>query len=163
MYEDHKCTLSWLLMPSPWWHSCASYNDWWMALEMGMEGASRRCQSESSLPYSCSPRRLSVFYIYLLIYHLSLYHLSVYTFSDLWSFPGGAVVKNPPVNSGDQEMRFYPWVRKIPWRRAWQPTPVFLPRKPHGQRSLVGYSPWGCKELDMTEWLSTQIPSGLRK
>ena len=44
-----------------------------------------------------------------------------------------------------------PWVRKIPWRRKWQPTPVFLPGKSHGQRSLVSYSPWGCKELDMTE------------
>ena len=43
------------------------------------------------------------------------------------------------------------WVRKIPWRRKWQPTPVFLPRESHGQRSLVGYSPWGCKESDMTE------------
>ena len=39
-----------------------------------------------------------------------------------------------------------------PWRRKWQPTPVFLPRKFHGQRSLVGYSPCGCKELDTTEW-----------
>ena len=37
---------------------------------------------------------------------------------------------------------------KIPWRRKWQPTPVFLPGKSHGQRSLVGYSPWGCSELD---------------
>ena len=37
---------------------------------------------------------------------------------------------------------FHPWVRKIPWRRKWQPTPVFLPGDPHGQRSLVGYSPW---------------------
>ena len=46
---------------------------------------------------------------------------------------------------------FHPWVRKIPWRRKWQPTPVFLPAKSHGQRSLVGYSPWGCKELDATE------------
>ena len=41
---------------------------------------------------------------------------------------------------------FDPWLRKIPWRRKWQPTPVFLPRKTHGQRSLVGYSPWGCTE-----------------
>ena len=40
---------------------------------------------------------------------------------------------------------FDPWVRKIPWRRKWQPTPVFLPGKSHGQRSLVGYSPWGQK------------------
>ena len=46
---------------------------------------------------------------------------------------------------------FSPWVGKIPWRRAWQPIPVFLPEESHGQRSLVGYSPWGCKESDMTE------------
>ena len=44
-----------------------------------------------------------------------------------------------------------PWVGKIPWRRKWQPTLVFLPREFHGQRSLVGYSPWGWKESDMTE------------
>ena len=49
--------------------------------------------------------------------------------------------------------RFHPWVGKIPWRRKWQPTPVFLPGKFHGLRSLVGYSPWGRKETDMTEWL----------
>ena len=42
-------------------------------------------------------------------------------------------------------------VRKIPWRRAWQPTPVFLPGESHGQRSLVGYSLRGCKELDTTK------------
>ena len=48
----------------------------------------------------------------------------------------------------------YPWVKKIPWRRAWQPTPVSLPGEFHGQRSLAGYSPWGCKESDTTEQLS---------
>ena len=53
--------------------------------------------------------------------------------------------------------RFDPWVRKMPWRRECQPTPVFLPGESHGQRSLVGYSPWGCKESDMTELLSTYI------
>ena len=46
---------------------------------------------------------------------------------------------------------FDPWIGKIPWRRAWQPTPVFLPGKPHGQRSLAGYSPQGHKESDTTE------------
>ena len=46
---------------------------------------------------------------------------------------------------------FDPWVRKIPWTRKRQPTPVFLPGKSHGQRSLVGYSPWGCKESDTTK------------
>ena len=48
---------------------------------------------------------------------------------------------------------FDPWVGKIPWRRKWQPTPVLLPGKFHGWRSLVDYSPWDCKELDMTEQL----------
>ena len=47
--------------------------------------------------------------------------------------------------------RFNPWDGKIPWRRKWKPTPVHLPGKSHGWRSLVGYSPWGHKELDMTE------------
>ena len=40
------------------------------------------------------------------------------------------------------------------WRSKWQPTPVFLPGESHGQKSMVGYSPWGHKELDMTEWLT---------
>ena len=48
--------------------------------------------------------------------------------------------------------RFDPWVRKIPWRRKWQPTPVFWPGESHGQRSLAGYSPQDHKESDMTEW-----------
>ena len=47
--------------------------------------------------------------------------------------------------------RFNPQVRKIPLSRKWQPTPVFLPGESHGQRRLVGYSPWGCKESDTTE------------
>ena len=51
------------------------------------------------------------------------------------------MVKNLPASTGDS--RFNPWVRKIPWRRKWQPTTVFLPGKAHGQRSLVCYSPWG--------------------
>ena len=50
---------------------------------------------------------------------------------------------------------FDPWVRKKSWRKKWQPTPVFLPGKFHGQRSLVGYSPWSHKELDLTEGLNT--------
>ena len=50
------------------------------------------------------------------------------------------------------------WARKIPWRRAWQPTAVFLPGESHGQRSLMGYSPWGHKESDTTERLNSNIP-----
>ena len=69
-------------------------------------------------------------------------------------FPGGASGKeNPSVNAGDVSKRpeFDPWVGKIPWRRAWQPTPLLLPGESHGQRSLAGYSPQGRKELDTTE------------
>ena len=57
------------------------------------------------------------------------------------------MVKNLPAM---QETR----VGKIPWRREWLPTPVFLPEESHGQRSLVGCSPWGCKESDVTERLT---------
>ena len=53
---------------------------------------------------------------------------------------------------------FKPWVAKIVWRRRWQPTPVFLLEKFHGQRSLVGYSPWGHKESDTTEHTHTHTP-----
>ena len=57
-----------------------------------------------------------------------------------------------------QETRARSLDQEDPRRRKWQPTPVFLPGKSHGQRSLVGYSPWGHKELDMTEQLThTQI------
>ena len=58
------------------------------------------------------------------------------------------MVKNLPAG---QEIRFDPWVRKIPLRRAWQLTPIFLPGELHGQRNLAGCIPWGCKELDRTE------------
>ena len=62
-------------------------------------------------------------------------------------FPGGSDGKESAYNAGD--LGLIPG--KIPWRKAWQPTAVFLPRESHGQRSLVGYSPWSCKELDTTE------------
>ena len=61
------------------------------------------------------------------------------------------MVKNP---LAVQENQFDPWVRKIRWRREWQPTPVFLPGQSPVQRSLAGPSPWGHKELDTTEQLS---------
>ena len=62
------------------------------------------------------------------------------------------VVKNQPTNAGNvKRQEFYAWVGKISWRRAWQPIPVFLPGESHGQRSLVGGSPWGHKESDTTE------------
>ena len=58
------------------------------------------------------------------------------------------MVKNPPKC---RKHGFDPWVGKIPWRRKWQPIPVFLPGKSRGPRSLAGYSPWRHKESDRTE------------
>ena len=66
-------------------------------------------------------------------------------------FPGGSEVKASAWNVGDPGL--IPELGKIPWRRKWQPTLVLLPGESHGGRSLVGYSPWGHKESDMTEWL----------
>jgi len=62
------------------------------------------------------------------------------------------MVKNPPAIL---ETCFDLWIQKIPWRRKWQPTPVFLPVKSHGQRSLEGYRPWSHEASDMTKQLST--------
>ena len=64
-----------------------------------------------------------------------------------WTSWVALVEKTPPASTGDVRRGFDLWVRKILWRRVWQPTPVFLPRESHGQRSLVGYSLWGQKSV----------------
>ena len=67
------------------------------------------------------------------------------------------VVKNLPANAGNaRDASLIPGSGRFPWRRKWQPAPVFMPEKSHEQRSLVGYSPWGHKELDTTELLTEQ-------
>ena len=66
-------------------------------------------------------------------------------------FPGGSDSKQSAFNAGDLTD---PWVGRIPWRKEWLPTPVFWPGEFHGQKSLAGYSPWGCKESEATEQLS---------
>ena len=64
--------------------------------------------------------------------------------------------KESTFQAGNAEThRFDPWIRKLPWRRKWQRTPVFLPGKFHGQKSQVGSSPWDGKESDTTEQLCT--------
>jgi len=68
------------------------------------------------------------------------------------SFPGDTSGKEPTHQCRRcKRSGFNPWVGKIPWRRAWQPTPAFLPGKSHRQWSLVGRSPWDHNEPDMTE------------
>ena len=74
----------------------------------------------------------------------------MYYLIDIGVFPGGSAAKNLPANIGNSS----PWVGKIPWRREWQPIPLFLPRQSQGERSLAGYSSWGCRQLVMLLLLS---------
>jgi len=68
------------------------------------------------------------------------------SFRNWMDFPGGASGTEPACQCRRHKKQgFNPWVGKIPWRSAWQPTPVFLPRESHGQRSLVGCSPQSYK------------------
>ena len=70
-------------------------------------------------------------------------------------FPGDANGKEPACKCRKcKRLGFDPWVGKIPWRRAWQPMRVYLPRKSHGQKSLAGYIPWGLIESNTTEQLT---------
>ena len=75
--------------------------------------------------------------------------LGLLFFSSNTSFPGGSDSKSACLQCG--RPRFDPWVRKIVWSRKWQPTPVFLLGKSHGWGKLIGYSPLGHKESDMTK------------
>ena len=77
------------------------------------------------------------------------------------SFPGSSVGKQYCLQC--RRLQFDFWVRKIPWRREWQPTAVFLLGKSYGQRSLVGYNPWDCKESDTTEHAHAQASIKLGK
>ena len=100
----------------------------------------------------------------LLFYLLDLisFHLSFPIILSHYCYCSGAA----PVLSGEESTcqcrrlgicGFDPWVGKILWRKKWKPTPVFLPGEYHGQRSLVGYGPWSCKESDMTEHTNTLL------
>ena len=74
-------------------------------------------------------------------------------------FPDGASGKEPTCQHRRLKgFRFDPWVGTIPWRRAWHSTPVFLLGGSHGQRSLVGYTLWDCKESDTTEREHSTLP-----
>ena len=78
-------------------------------------------------------------------------YVLIYIYVSYTSSPMAQTVKNLPEM---QETQVHPWVGKIPWKRKWQPTRVFLPGESHGRRSLVGCSPQGPKEWDSTERLN---------
>ena len=72
----------------------------------------------------------------------------------VWAPLVAQAVKNLPAM---QEARVWSLGREDPLEKGWLPTPVFLPGEFHAQRGLVGYSPWGCKKLDMTDWLTISL------
>ena len=107
----------------------------------------------------CNAERLLEAYLYSPSQiHLRFSYWSFLYQSRVVGFPRGSVVKNPPASAGN---RFNPWVRKIPWKRKWQPTPVFLPGEFHGQKSLAGHSPWSCKRI-RHEWAIKTIIVGVQ-
>ena len=81
----------------------------------------------------------------------------------LESFPGGASGKEPACQCRRHKRRGFDPCIEITWNRAWLPTPVFLPWESHGQKSLAGYSPWGCKESDKTEVTQQACPHSIWK
>ena len=94
----------------------------------------------------------------LLCWHSFLLKGSLKSTAKRWASPVAQSIKN--LASPWRRHRRYssdPWLRKILWRRKWPPTPVFLPGKFHGQRSLEGYSPWGRKESYMTERYTSDV------
>ena len=105
------------------------------------------CLSPISLFYQCSFRQIQ-------IKNQTKPNQSESPASKTWDSLVVQMVMNPPVNAGDSGSI----PGSIPWRRKWQPTSVFLPGESHGQRSLVGYRPWCCKELDTTERLTLSKP-----
>ena len=103
-------------------------------------------------------KAIGVFFIWILVLHLlcaaeKVSSSRIFFGNTFCSFRDSLVAQMVKRLPAMRETQFDPWIRKIPWRRKWQPTPVFLPGKTHGQRSLAGYSPWGHKELDMTKRL----------
>ena len=89
-----------------------------------------------------------------LIHFKTMYFLCL-SFFIISGFPDGSGKESICQCRRLKRHRFDPWVGKIPWRRKWQPTPIFLPGEPREQRSRMGYSPKGLKESDTTEHLST--------
>ena len=127
-WEKHACYIFWCFGT---YKNVSCYCASWMISWLGLE--------------FCVPN--------LFISDLNRYHSILYwdlIFESILHFivPGGASDKEPACQCRKHRRPgFNPWVRKIPWRRKWQPTPVFLPGESHGQRSLVGYSPWGHKRV----------------
>ena len=128
----------WIASPSQWTWVWVSSGSWWwtgkpgMSQSMGLQRVRQDWVTELNLTESHYRGPPSGIYLNLITSVAQMVkHLSTMWETQVWSLG-----------------------REVPWRRKWQSTPVLLPGKSHGQRSLVGYSPWGRKESDTTEWSS---------
>ena len=140
-----SCLMAILCRPDRWLHRPG-----WTPPGVGTHMPSRAGHLPGPrLPGPYSPAHLPRMWLY------PVNHLCAsrgYPLQYSWASVVAQMVKNLPAM---RETWVPPWVGKIRWRRAWQPTPVFWPGESHGQRSLVGYSPPGHTESDMAEWLSS--------
>ena len=104
--------------------------------------------------------RLELTYIHYYVYLLFFFYIFFFFYITMFKmgFLGGTSGKETACQCRRRRWHgFDPRVGKIPWRRKWQPTLVFLPGESHGQRNLVGYSPWTRKESDTTEQLTLSL------
>ena len=92
----------------------------------------------------------SNFHVYIYLWILKIFA----TVFKVLDYSGASLGARMVMNVPSMQETHDPWFGKVSWRRKWLPTPVFLPGKFHGERSLAGYSLWGCKELGTTEGLT---------
>ena len=131
------------------------YNNGILLLEEGLTGVFST-ELNSVLNMNLDENKINL----IAINRISLWQISsnLRRTSSEQGFPHGSSGKEPACQcSRCRRWRFDPWVRKSPWRRAWQPTLVLFPGESHGWRSLVGCSPWGREESDTTEQLPFQF------
>ena len=142
----------------PWWLSCKEST--WMqetqdtqVWSLGQEDPLEVEMATNSsilawkIPWTEDPDRLQFMGLHRIGHDWATEQVQMCALSE--GFPWWLSGKEPACQY--RRLRFDSWVGKILWKRKWQPTAVFLPGNSHGQRSLAGYSPWGHKDLDMTE------------
>ena len=126
-----------------WWRSLSPNNWPWMLSAVGLPSSWPPTPWIPWMPENSHPRFVHFSFLSLVFHSWGQRERR---FKAETSF--SHMVKNPSANAGNKKRcRLDPWVRKIPWSRKWQPNSVFLPGKWHGQKSLVSYSPWGCRRV----------------
>ena len=137
-------------MQETWVHSWVGKIPWWSELQPTAVFLLREFHRQRSLVGSSLwGRKESYMTKWLTHTHICQQH-----------FPTGSAGKEPSCqHRWCKKRKFNPWVGKIPWRKKWQPTPIFLPWRFHEERSLADYSPWGCKKSNLTDCSQTYVNS----